>query len=1524
MTVGSLFLREGTITGAGTLAVATSFKWKEGAEHGSTMSGPGKTVIQPTATCLMEPSGGTITERTFVNEGTATLEWGYLLMSEGAKLENKGLFNANSEANSETEPADIAIAEGSKTQPAIVNSGTFQKSYRNPSISRGTRIGVPLTNTGAVKDSSTWILDFLDGATSSGAGNEWAATNSEASINLRTGSYSFVGSTWAGPGKLQLEAAATVDEVQGPTANLFIQPGGSMSVLKGSMTLAGLNVRNSTLTGAGNVTATATFAWEQGGTLSGSGTMTVAPGVTAGKIEGGDLERTLINEGTLAFNAGNETIHIAAGAELENLGLFEANSERGSLVKEAFDQFEGAGKIVNVGRFEKTKEGQPYTDGHTIVGVFFENFGKVTNRAGGESKLELLKPITVRSASTRRGCEQIEAAAKQEREGQLEEESETLPPTTALDQEAAVCAAETGNFTQSESDFAIGGRGVGLSFARTYNSQAAAEGVTGPFGYGWSSSFSDHVVSEPEGKQVTVVQANGSTVPFAEGAGGALAAPKWSQDRLTGSISTGYVLTLPDQTVYRFAGGSGRLESVTDRNGNVTTLAYEGAGRLESIEDPAGRKIKLLYNAEGHVESATDPRGFVVKYTYAGGNLASVTEPGEEALRWQFPKYDSVHELTELTDGRGGKTTVAYDSAYRMTEETDPSKRTTAFEYLPFETRVVNRSTGSVMSDNFTSNGETSAITRGYGTTLATTEKNTYDAAGDLRSSTDGNGHTTTYTYDEHANRTSMVDPLEHETKWTYDSTHDVETETTPSGETTTYKRDSHGNPELIERPAPGGLTQTTKYVYNGHGQPTSMEDPLKRVWKYEYDNAGDKTAEIDPEGDKRTWGYNEDSEETSTVSPRGHVAGGKEATYTTTTIRDAQGRQTEITDPLKHVTKYSYDADGNLRTKTDAELNVTTYSYNADNELEKTEEPEKNTTATSYDGAGQVETQTDGNKQATTYTRNILEQVSAIADPLGHRTKKEYDAAGNLTSLTDPLSRTTTYKYDAANHLTEVSYSSGNPHSVTYKYDPDGSRTEMIDGAGTTKYEYDQLDRLTATINGHEEHVGYQYDLANQQTAITYPNGKVVKRGYDATGRLKLVTDWGERTSEFAYDANSNLTAITFPSTSTNKDSYTYEADDVMKEVKFAKGAETLGSLVYVHNKDLQVTKATTLGLPGEEKPAFAYDNNNRLTKGALVTYKYDGANNPTTIGKLTYTYNAASQPEGAAESKTPKITYAYDALGERTNATPTSGAATVYEYDQAQDLTSVMRKEGTSPIEDTYGYNGDRLRISQTVSGSTSYLAWDLSANLSLLLADGADSYIYGPAGLALEQIPTGSAEVAYLHHDQQGSTRLITNSSGENGGSVTYDAYGNVLARGGGSGTTRLGYDGQYTDADTGLIYARARSYDPATAQFLSVDVMVEQTLTPYSFANDDPLTFGDPSGESAGCPAGCYWKKPSKKEVEEKRRREAAEKKHNRHKAKKTCPKGTVGPVPIINACVGFNPIEPPSFPVPVPSPIFETG
>ena len=130
-----------------------------------------------------------------------------------------------------------------------------------------------------------------------------------------------------------------------------------------------------------------------------------------------------------------------------------------------------------------------------------------------------------------------------------------------------------------------------------------------------------------------------------------------------------------------------------------------------------------------------------------------------------------------------------------------------------------------------------------------------------------------------------------------------------------------------------------------------------------------------------------------------------------------------------------------------------------------------------------------------------------------------------------------------------------------------------------------------------------------------------------------------------------------------------------------------------------------------------------------------------------------------------------------------------------------------------------------------------------MPVVLTGGTVSYIYGPDGIPLEQMNT-SGELLWYHHDQQGSTRLLTNNAGAVVGTASYNAYGQTTATTG--TTTALGYDGQYTDPETGLIYLRARYYDPTTGQFITRDPLRTLTEEPYNYGGDNPVNGTDPSG------------------------------------------------------------------------------
>jgi RHS repeat-associated protein len=254
-----------------------------------------------------------------------------------------------------------------------------------------------------------------------------------------------------------------------------------------------------------------------------------------------------------------------------------------------------------------------------------------------------------------------------------------------------------------------------------------------------------------------------------------------------------------------------------------------------------------------------------------------------------------------------------------------------------------------------------------------------------------------------------------------------------------------------------------------------------------------------------------------------------------------------------------------------------------------------------------------------------------------------------------------------------------------------------------------------------------------------------------------------------------------------------------------------------------------------------YAYDEDNRLISAGTASFEYDEADNLTAAPGGSLSYDGASQLESGAG-----VSYTYDDLGERTKAEPVTGTSTAYGYDQAGRLTSVERAaSGETPaIEEQFEYDGHGRLVSRSVSGETTHLTWDASTNPTALLGDGQNSYIYGPDGEPVESV-SGSEVPTFYHHDQLGSTRMLTNAVGEVTATFTYGPYGE-LEGSTGSATTSLGYAGQYTDGETGFQYLRARYYDPATGQFISRDPAIKASGIAYGYATGNPVNAIDPSG------------------------------------------------------------------------------
>lgn len=359
----------------------------------------------------------------------------------------------------------------------------------------------------------------------------------------------------------------------------------------------------------------------------------------------------------------------------------------------------------------------------------------------------------------------------------------------------------------------------------------------------------------------------------------------------------------------------------------------------------------------------------------------------------------------------------------------------------------------------------------------------------------------------------------------------------------------------------------------------------------------------------------------------------------------------------------------------------------------------------------------------------------------------------------------------------------------------------------------------------------------------------------HDDNGRLAAATDWNTTTSTFAYDADGNVTEITHPATA---DTMVYDRAGRLESIVYADSLGPLAAMDYSRDDNGQLAAEDLTSLPGIDR-TWGYDQLNQLTdENSTTVWHYDdGDNLATTASGLEQVFNEANQLCSSAPTVgtclTPPAaatTFAYDTRGNRTSADPDSGPTTTYSYDQANRLV------GVDTADATYGYTSDGVRTARTIGADSTGFVWARNGSLPLLLQEttGSDTtyYLYGPGGSPYAQInPDGST--TYLHHDQLGSVRLLTDETGGITGSATYDAYGTPSTTG---TTSAFGYTGEYMDAESGLLYLRARHYDPTTGQFLTRDPLVSVTREAYGYAANNPINMIDPTGLGWG-PIGDAW-------------------------------------------------------------------
>ena len=445
---------------------------------------------------------------------------------------------------------------------------------------------------------------------------------------------------------------------------------------------------------------------------------------------------------------------------------------------------------------------------------------------------------------------------------------------------------------------------------------------------------------------------------------------------------------------------------------------------------------------------------------------------------------------------------------------------------------------------------------------------------------------------------------------------------------------------------------------------------------------------------------------------------------------------------------------------------------------------------------------------------------------------------------------------YDRTGNILTADYAGEQIETNTYN--ELGLLTTVTTAEGDTLYQYDDASRLISVTQPNGETVNYTYDSHGNRSSMTYPNGKTVSYSYDEMNRLIAVKGVDGETTKYSYDVLGRRIA-----TDGVKEDTVYAYDEVGNLTsQTTTGAYDL-ALEYAYDLSGRMTSESRTENGATLTSVFTYDPLGQLTAftrsdGQSETYTYDPVGNMTAKTQngvsTAMKYNAANQLVSSV-SGTDKTTYTYDANGNLVRS-ENAGGARSYAYNALNLLQSFTREDGYS---ETYTYNANRLLSEiRTSEDLTTTLTWDILYGDGVVIGAAQNgeqtNYTYG-----LERISalTGKTRTEYVY-DGRGSVaaEVSYNDSWYTFGgalarknvvSKSYSPFGELLTE----NTSGFGYNGEYYNAVTGMIYLRARFYEPEMNRFSQKDTLRGSILDPvglnrYLYCQSDPVNFADYNG------------------------------------------------------------------------------
>lgn len=376
-----------------------------------------------------------------------------------------------------------------------------------------------------------------------------------------------------------------------------------------------------------------------------------------------------------------------------------------------------------------------------------------------------------------------------------------------------------------------------------------------------------------------------------------------------------------------------------------------------------------------------------------------------------------------------------------------------------------------------------------------------YDAAGDLVSVKDADGHTTTFTYEDHL----------------------LTSRRSPTGLTFFYRYDSRGrcvetwgeypgrrDPSLDNAVPPLLADRTTQARGVFHVKLDFLDDGYvevadsRTVHRYFVNEQGMLERSVSGGGvHSRT--YDGSGHVTSYTDPRGAITRWK---------RDERGREVAISDPLGRQTILDRNAAGWVCEIMDPAGYTTRFDRDAKGNVVMVANPAGGVSAFEYDERGLIVAEIAPNGARTSYSYDEHGNCTGVLLPNGATYRFAYDPLGRLISCTNPLGGAAYYVWsDGARLLSLRDHDGG---TVRYDYDAIGNILET--GIGAAERRYGQGNLLTQRGDKH-----YRYDADGRLVEARRSEGshdvEVWRYAWNAKGLLRSVRRPDGVVVEFSYD---------------------------------------------------------------------------------------------------------------------------------------------------------------------------------------------------------------------------------------------------------------------------------------------------------------------------------------------------------------------------------------------------------------------